>query len=115
MVDSVTSVSNNGLRDWLVQRISSVLLGVYTLFILGYLLTHPHIQFAEWQALFAYPFMRIFSLLVLLSLMFHAWIGIWTILTDYVKPVAIRLVLQVLLVLALFSFLAWGIQILWGI
>ena len=114
MVANVTSLSGNGLRDWLVQRVSAVILGVYALFILIYLVMHPGIDFASWGNLFSNTGMRVFSFLALLSLVLHAWVGVWTIFTDYIKPYVLRLVLQVLLILALFSYLAWGSKILWG-
>jgi succinate dehydrogenase / fumarate reductase, membrane anchor subunit len=65
--------------------------------------------------LYAHWTMRIFSLLALLSLFYHAWIGIWTVITDYIKPVALRLIIEIIVVLALICYLIWGIEILWGI
>ncbi|MEC9481847.1 MAG: succinate dehydrogenase, hydrophobic membrane anchor protein, partial [Halomonas sp.] len=58
--------------------------------------------------------MRIFSLLAFLSLAAHAWIGLWTVVTDYIKPVGIRFTAQVVIILAIFVFLVWGVQVLWG-
>ena len=115
MVGNVTSLTGNGLRDWLVQRVSAVILAVYTLFLIGYILFHPGIDYQQWLALFQSTWMKIASLLVLLSLMLHAWVGLWTILTDYIKCVYLQLTLYVLVLIALFSFVVWGVQILWGL
>ena len=114
MVDSVTSVSRNGLRDWLIQRITAVIIGAYFLFLLIYLFLHPGLQYADWHALFANPLMRALSFIAFLGVVYHAWIGMWTILTDYVKPAGLRLVLTVLVILALFGYLIWAAEILWG-
>jgi succinate dehydrogenase / fumarate reductase membrane anchor subunit len=114
LLDTVTSLSTNGLKDWLIQRVSAVILAAYTLFLLFYFIAHPHLEYSQWHALFSCGVVRFFTLLTLLSLVLHAWIGLWTVLTDYVKIVSLRLVLQVLVILTSFAYLAWGIQIIWG-
>ena len=112
MVDTVTSMSRSGLRDWLVQRITAVIIGAYFLFILGYLVAHPGLQYADWHALFGGLAMRALSFLTFLSVVYHAWIGMWTIFTDYIKCPAARLTVTVLTVLALFGYLIWAAEIL---
>jgi succinate dehydrogenase / fumarate reductase membrane anchor subunit len=57
---------------------------------------------------------RTFSLLFLLSLFFHAWIGVRDIVMDYIKPAGVRLVIHVLVILALLLYTIWSVQILWG-
>jgi len=115
MVKSVLAFGQNGVSDWLWQRVSAVILALYTVFLAGYILFHPGLDFAAWQTLFACNAMRVFTLLALLSLLIHSWIGIWTILTDYIKFFTLRLLLQIALVLALGLYLVWGIQILWSV
>jgi len=115
MVNSATSLTSSGLRDWLVQRITAVIIGAYGIFLLIFMLLHWHLHYAEWHALFAHPLMRLFSVLALLSIAAHAWVGMWTIFTDYVKATFIRLILQTVMVIALFGYIVWGIDILWGL
>ncbi len=115
MIQSVMSLTRNGLRDWFVQRITAVIIGLYVIFLAAYILLHLPLDYATWQGLFAHPFMRFFTFLTLLSIVAHAWIGIWTILTDYVKVIWLRIVLEILMILALIFYLVWGIRILWGI
>ncbi len=115
MVKSVLTFGQNGLSDWLWQRVSAVILALYTIFLLGYILCHPGLDFAVWQTLYAHPAMRLFTLFALLSLLIHSWIGIWTVLTDYIKYVYLRLFLEIALVLALAIYFVWGIQILWSV
>jgi succinate dehydrogenase / fumarate reductase membrane anchor subunit len=112
---SITNFSRNGLSDWLIQRFSAVVLAVYSVFIVGYLLANPELSFAQWQEFFACTAVRIFSLLALISTVAHAWIGMWTISTDYIKAAAIRFAFQVTCFLAMFVYLVWGIDIIWGV
>jgi len=115
MVEKVTSLTGNGMRDWLVQRVTAVLLAVYTLFLVGYLMLHSPLQYADWQALFKCGWMRAFTFLTLLSVVYHTWVGMWTVFTDYVKCAYLRLTIQVLTILALFGCLVWGVAIVWGL
>jgi succinate dehydrogenase / fumarate reductase membrane anchor subunit len=115
MVTPVTNVSRNGLSDWLVQRVSSVVLAAYFLFIFGFILTHSMLEFDLWSDLYSQTWMRLFSFLALFSLVLHSWVGIWTVLTDYIKCTYIRLTFQIVVIVLLISCLAWGIQILWSL
>jgi succinate dehydrogenase / fumarate reductase membrane anchor subunit len=113
MVNRVVTGAHYGLRDWLVQRITAVMMAVYCLFIAGFWLTHA-LTYDTWTALFSGNLMRTVSLLFLLSLFYHAWIGIRDIVMDYVKPASIRLTIHVLVILALLLYSIWSVQILWG-
>lgn len=113
MVEIATSLGRSGLQDWLLQRVSALVLGLYTLFMLAYLFLNPKLSYQEWQLLFSSNGMRYASLFVLLSLIAHSWIGIWTVTTDYIKPASIRLWVQLLIIFALIGCFVWGIQILW--
>lgn len=115
MVASVTSLGRNGLYDWLIQRVSAVILAAYTLFLLGYLVLNPDLTYAQWSGLFSMTSMRIFSLLALLAIGAHAWVGLWTISTDYMKATGVRIVFQAVCGIAMFAYIVWGIQILWGL
>ncbi len=122
MVTNVTNFSRSGLYDWMAQRVSAVILAAYTLFLLGFVLCNSGMGYAEWQALFANTPMRIFSLLTLVALGAHAWVGMWTIATDYLTPMAfgkwataIRFLFQAVCGIAMFAYFVWGVLILWGV
>ncbi|TNC82561.1 MAG: succinate dehydrogenase, hydrophobic membrane anchor protein [Oleiphilus sp.] len=115
MVASVTSLGRNGLYDWLIQRVSAVVLAAYSLFLLGYLVCSPETTYEQWSALFENTLMRIFSLLALISLAAHAWVGLWTISTDYIKPTGLRFLFQAACGIVMFAYVAWGIQVIWGL
>lgn len=114
MVKRIAIGAHYGLRDWLVQRVSAVVMVVYTLLVIAILFAHSPLQYAEWKTLFSQQWMRLASLLFLLSLFIHAWIGVHDILMDYVHATGIRLGLQVAVIVALVVYTTWSIQILWG-
>ncbi|MGQ7248231.1 succinate dehydrogenase, hydrophobic membrane anchor protein [Halomonas sp. V046] len=114
MVTNITSFSRSGLSDWIIQRASAAVMAVYTVFLVAYLLLHPNLDYATWSGLFEQTWMRIFSLLAFVSLAAHAWVGMWTVTTDYLKSTAIRVGAQSVIIIAIFVFLVWGIQVLWG-
>lgn len=108
----VVKTSHNGLRDWLVQRISALVIGAYLIFILGYLLANQPIYFAQWHDLFSGVLMKTATLLVIIAIVWHAWIGLWTVLTDYVKNSLLRLIVQSLIIILLLGYVLWGVEIL---
>lgn len=115
MVKSVTSLGRSGLHDWMIQRVSAVILAVYVIYLSVFIFSTPHIQFSVWQGLFAQTSFKIFSFLAIASLCFHAWVGLWVISTDYMKIVSVRMIFQVLVIVSCFAFLLWGAQILWSL
>lgn len=115
MVSNVMSYSGSGLRDWLVQRVSAVVLASYVVFLAIYIGMHSGMSYDTWHTLYAHIAMKVASLVVLLSLLLHSWIGIWTIFTDYVKPTAIRIFLEVMVILGLVACFFWGLIILWSV
>jgi len=107
------SLSHRGITDWLVQRVTALLIGAYTVFILIYFFANQPIYFAQWHGIFHHTLMKIFSFIVLISIVWHAWIGLWTVFTDYVKSTAVRLTLEIIVILLLVGYLSWGFEILW--
>ncbi len=121
MRSSATSFSRSGLSDWILQRVSAVILALYFVVIVGWLLTTADVTYAAWHGMMTSTGMRIFSLLALLSLAAHSWVGLWTVVTDYVTtrqmgPLAnfMRLIAEIGFGILIFVFVVWGIQILWG-
>jgi len=113
-------MGRSGLYDWLMQRISAVILAAYFIY-LGCVLV-AGVDYATWSELFAQTWMRVFSLMALFSLAIHAWVGLWCVLTDYFTERmmgswgnVLRFVLQCVCGVTTFTYMVWGIQILWGI
>lgn len=114
MVTNVTSLTGNGLKDWLIQRVTAIFFAVYIFFLIGFFLYHPHLNFAQWHNLFTNPIFQIATAIALLALTLHAWIGIWTVTTDYIKCTAIRLAVQLTVALWLLAQFIWGLMMVWG-
>lgn len=121
MVTAVTNLGRSGLYDWLIQRVSAVVLAAYTVFIAAYILLTPELSYEQWQGLFGQLWMRVFTLMTLLSVVTHAWIGLWSVLTDYLterlmgfKATVMRLLAQMLLAVVAVTYTLWGVEIIWG-
>jgi succinate dehydrogenase / fumarate reductase membrane anchor subunit len=115
MVNRIVTGAHYGLRDWLVQRVTAVVMAVYVLALAGWTLWQPAFGYDIWTELFSGNMMRSFSLLFLLSLFYHAWIGVRDIVMDYVKPASVRLLIHVSVILSLIMYVIWSVQILWGL
>jgi len=103
-----------GLSGWLAQRITAVVMMLYTLLLLAvFAARRDPMDYASWKALFAQGWMRVATLMFAVSLAWHAWIGLRDILMDYARPDSLRLALQVLSILVLAAYLGWAVQILW--
>lgn len=121
MVVQVTSMSRNGVSDWIVQRVSAVVLAAYTLCVLGFVLMNPGLDYETWSGYFALTGMKVFTMLALLASAAHAWVGMWTIGSDYLQEhtlgagaTRLRFIYQIGSVLIILAYLIWGINILWG-
>ena len=121
MVNQVTSLSRNGVSDWVIQRVSALVLATYTLWVFGFVVLNPGMDFATWSGLFNNTGMQVFTMLAVLSTAAHAWIGMWTIGSDYLREhtlgpraATLRFIYQIGCVLIIAVYLIWGINILWG-
>jgi succinate dehydrogenase / fumarate reductase membrane anchor subunit len=75
----------------------------------------PELNYGTWAGLFASVWMKVATLLAVLALVYHAWVGVRDIFMDYIKPVGLRLTLQAAAVAVLIAYLGWTIQLLWGV
>lgn len=114
MVTNVTSLTGNGLKDWLIQRLTAVYFAVFSCFLLGFILLHPHLTYEEWSALFQNKVFQVASIIALFALTLHTWIGLWTVTTDYLKCMALRVSIQSLVFLLLLAQFVSGLMMIWG-
>ena len=105
-----------GLRDWLSQRITAIVITLYTLLVIVLMFGRggEGMDYAAWRSLFDSGMFRVLSFLFLISVYYHAWVGVRNIVMDYVKPTGVRLLLQTLVICALVAYTGWGVQVLWG-
>ncbi|MFG1496556.1 succinate dehydrogenase, hydrophobic membrane anchor protein [Saccharospirillum sp. HFRX-1] len=115
MVRSITNLSRSGLADWMIQRISAVLLATYTLFVLGVFIANPDLGYAEWRNLFSQFWVKIYTLITLLALVGHIWVGMWTVATDYLKNAWVRFIVLFVIAVTAFVYLVAGVSAVWGV
>jgi succinate dehydrogenase / fumarate reductase, membrane anchor subunit len=112
MVSRVVVGAHYGLKDWLAQRVTAGIMVTYTLMMVA-LVPFAGAGYEGWRALMANGFVRFVTFLFIVSLCYHAWVGIRDIWMDYVKPTSIRLVLHVLTAMGLVGCAGWAAQIIW--
>lgn len=115
MVNVATTVGRSGVHDFILLRASAVILALYIFLLVGFFIVTPQVTFDVWQAFFSNMAVKISTLLAIVSLVVHAWIGVWQVLTDYVKPAFLRGALQFIFSLTLLAYLAAGLTIVWGV
>ena len=114
MVKRAVTGAHYGLKAWVAQRITALVMTVYVVVFVGILLACPPRRYADWRALFGAQWMRIATMVFFISLFWHAWIGMRSILMDYVKPAGVRLGLESAVALVLAGYAVWAVQILWS-
>ena len=103
-----------GLRDWLLQRLTAVVMALYTVGLIVCLAWHAPASYADWKSIFSGTVVRLATMVFFISLLYHAWVGMRDILMDYVKPAFLRLALESGVGLVLLVYLVWSASILWG-
>jgi succinate dehydrogenase / fumarate reductase membrane anchor subunit len=102
-----------GLKDWLAQRVTAIVMALYTIILLVAFLTASDFSYEGWAGLFAQQWFKIATFVTFIALFYHVWVGMRDIWMDYAKPVPVRLGLQVATVLWLIGCAGWTAQILW--
>jgi succinate dehydrogenase / fumarate reductase, membrane anchor subunit len=102
-----------GLRDWLSQRATAVVMALFTLALIVQVLFGAKLGYLRWSQIFSSQWMKVLTFVTLVSLGYHAWVGMRDVWMDYVKPVGIRLALQVFTIAWLVGCLGWAVQVLW--
>ena len=103
-----------GLRDWLAQRITGVVMAVFTIVLLAQvILFRGPMGYDKWAGIFSSQWMKVLTFATIIALAYHAWVGMRDIWMDYVKPVSARLTLQAFTLVWLVGCAGWAIQVLW--
>lgn len=103
-----------GLRDWLAQRITAVVMLVYTLFLVAFLVSASKGGYVHWQALFEMTWVKVLTFVTVLALIIHAWIGVRDIWMDYIQHTGVRLTMHTLTILWLVGSLIYAGKVIWG-
>ena len=102
-----------GLRDWLAQRITSIVMALFTLALLVQIMLPGQMGYDKWAGMFSKQWMKVLTFTVIVSLFIHVWVGMRDIWMDYVKSVGVRLSLQALTIVWLVGCAGWAVQVLW--
>jgi succinate dehydrogenase / fumarate reductase membrane anchor subunit len=103
-----------GLRDWLVQRMTGLVMAIFTIVLLVQVILAPgHFGHDAWMAIFSAQWMKFLTYAAILALAWHAWVGMRDIWMDYVQPARLRLLLEALTIVWLVGCAGWGLQVLW--
>ncbi|CCG86628.1 succinate dehydrogenase membrane anchor subunit [Erwinia piriflorinigrans] len=114
MVSNASALGRNGIHDWLLLRAAAMIMTLYVFYILAFIVMSGPLTFDIWRGFFASSFTKVFTLLTLFSILVHGWIGMWQVLTDYIKPLALRMMLQLVIVVALLVYAIYGTVVVWG-
>jgi succinate dehydrogenase / fumarate reductase, membrane anchor subunit len=114
MVKIAGTFGRSGVHDYVLLRASAVVLLAYILYLIGFFIS-ADITYQVWTGFFSLTFTKVFTLLALVAMLVHAWIGIWQVLTDYVKCTLLRGSLQFVLTTIAFAYVIFGFVILWGV
>jgi len=103
-----------GLRDWLAQRVTAALMALFTLLVLAQVIfTKGTVGYDRWAGIFSSQWMKVLTFVIIIAMLYHVWVGMRDIWMDYIKPVAVRLGLQVFTLVWLVGCAGWAIQVLW--
>ena len=110
----IVTGAHYGLRDWLSQRVTAALMALFTLVVLAQVVfTSGPIGYDQWAGIFASQWMKVLTFAVIVALLWHAWVGVRDIWMDYIKPLGVRLALQIFTIVWLAGCAGWAIQVLW--
>lgn len=110
----VTVGAHYGIRDWIAQRVTAALMALFTLVLLVQVLfSKGPVSYEKWAGIFSAQWMKFLTFVVIIALLYHAWIGMRDIWMDYIKPFGLRLVLHSATLVWLVGCAGWAVQVLW--
>lgn len=115
MVTNQAGIKRNGIQDYVTLRATALIITAFSIYMAVFFLSTPSITFEVWQGLFASLWMKVFTFATLVSVMLHVRVGLWQVLTDYVKPAGMRAGIQYVLNLIAFAYVAVGLFVLWSV
>lgn len=101
------SLQAQGMRAWLLQRLTAIYIAVYSLALIAWVVTNIPVNYSIWISLFSHPIIIITTVIFYLSILIHAWVGVRDIMVDYIKPTSVRFVLLTGLAFALTAIATW--------
>ncbi|MEG3767931.1 succinate dehydrogenase, hydrophobic membrane anchor protein [Alteromonas sp. 14N.309.X.WAT.G.H12] len=115
MVTNQASMKRNGVQDFVTLRTTAAIITAFSLFMAWFFISTDELTYAVWHGLFSGLGMKVFTFVTLVAVLFHVRVGLWQVLTDYVKSPGLRAVLQFALNLTALVYVVVGLFVLWGI
>ena len=101
----------SGLGEWVMQRLTAVYILIYIIVILAVLSFSPVSSHADWLSLSSGLIFRVSTLMFILSILAHAWLGLKSVFLDYVHSWRLRFVLLMLLATLLLGSAVWALLV----
>ena len=102
-----------GLGDWLSQRVTALVMALFTLVLIVQVLFGGPLGYDRWAGIFSQQWMKVLTFVTIVALLYHAWVGVRNVWMDYVKSVGLRLTLQAVTIVWLVGCAGWAVQVLW--
>ena len=115
MVKHVSSFGRNGVHDFILIRATAIIMALFCFYMVGFFALTPEITYSIWVGFWENTGNKVFAFLTLGCVLVHAWIGLWQVLTDYIKSTFLRGSLQFSIVILLIVYLLTGFSVLWGV
>jgi len=106
----MSSPGLQGLRPWIIQRVSAVFIAVFLIYLFSALIMNNPLNENDWAGWVATPYNNVLSGLFLIAVLWHAWIGIRDIVLDYVPNVVGRLIVLTFVACTLIGSGLWGFK-----
>ncbi|MGC9421776.1 MULTISPECIES: succinate dehydrogenase, hydrophobic membrane anchor protein [Vibrio] len=114
MVKHVSSLGRNGVHDFLLIRATAIILTLYTIYMVSFC-AFTDLSYLSWTQFFGSTLTKVFTMLALVCILIHGWIGLWQVITDYIKCSKLRGVLQLVVIVTLLGYFFSGLFVLWGV
>lgn len=106
--------AHRGVAGFLIQRVSSIYLAIFTIYLIGYLILSPVTDYGAWTAYFSSGAVRLAWGIFIASLLAHVWLGLRSIYMDYVHATRLRFTVSLITAFILIALAFWAAQILLG-
>ncbi|MEA1888196.1 MAG: succinate dehydrogenase, hydrophobic membrane anchor protein [Pseudomonadota bacterium] len=100
-----------GLGEWVIQRLTAVYMLLFIVITFLRLSILPISSQADWLLLSSSLFFQIGLLLFIFSMLAHAWLGLKSVLLDYIHPWRVRFLLQMIVALLFLATGLWAILV----
>ena len=104
-----------GMRLWLSQRLTALVMAFYIILLVVMLLIMQPAGFTAWQDFVSPIWFRLLTLIFFMCLFMHAWLGVADVLKDYVFNKTLRGYMQIAVDILLLVYLVWVSIILWNV